>query len=97
MSLGTRSAGAGVRGPLLPGHHRWPAPLLVQDAGTPVAPQLGERPDGTRIWRVQVAGDNDAEFLEFMTFFPRELTINAGDTVFFDFKGLHAPHTVTFL
>jgi plastocyanin len=44
-----------------------------------------------------VAGDNDVEFLEFMTFFPRELTINAGDTVFFDFKGRHAPHTVTFL
>jgi plastocyanin len=32
-----------------------------------------------------------------MTFFPRELTINAGDTIFFDFKSLFSPHTVTFL
>jgi plastocyanin len=67
------------------------------DVPTRATPELGEQPDGTRVWRVQVAGDNEAELLEFMTFFPRELTINAGDTVFFDFKGMHAPHTVTFL
>src|SRR5215213_452308 len=67
------------------------------EAGAMATPALGEGPDGTRVWRVQVAGDNEAEFLEFMTFFPRELTINACDTVFFDFQGHHAPHTVTFL
>src|SRR5215211_4910260 len=66
-------------------------------AGAMATPALGERPDGSRVWRVLVAADNDAELLEFMTFFPRELTINAGDTVFFDFQGMHAPHTVTFL
>jgi plastocyanin len=60
-------------------------------------PALGLRPDGTRMWRVQVSGGSEADLLEFMTFFPRELTINAGDTVFFDFQGLFAPHTVTFL
>jgi plastocyanin len=60
-------------------------------------PSLGLRPDGTRMWRVQVSGGSEADLLEFMTFFPRELTINAGDTVFFDFQGLFAPHTVTFL
>jgi plastocyanin len=67
------------------------------EASAMATPALGEGPDGTRVWRVQVAGDNEAEFLEFMTFFPQELTINAGDTVFFDFQGHHAPHTVTFL
>jgi plastocyanin len=67
------------------------------EAGAMATPALGERPDGSRVWRVQVAGNNEAEILEFMTFFPRELTINAGDTVFFDFQGHHAPHTVTFL
>ena len=97
IGAGARSAGAiAGRAPLQP-HSGLHAPLLAQDAATPVAPQLGERPDGTRVWRVQVAGDNEAELLEFMTFFPRELTINAGDSVFFDFKGHHAPHTVTFL
>jgi plastocyanin len=65
--------------------------------GTMATPTLGERPDGSRVWRVLVAANNDAELLEFMTFFPRELTINAGDTIFFDFQGHHAPHTVTFL
>ena len=67
------------------------------EAGAMATPALGQGPDGTRVWRVQVAGNNEAELLEFMTFFPRELTINAGDTVFFDFQGHHAPHTVTFL
>jgi plastocyanin len=67
------------------------------EVGAMSSPELGERPDGSRVWRVQVAGDNDAELLEFMTFFPQELTINAGDTIFFDFQGHHAPHTVTFL
>ena len=67
------------------------------EAGAMATPALGEGPDGTRVWRVQVAGNNEAEFLEFMTFFPQELTINAGDSVFFDFQGHHAPHTVTFL
>src|SRR5215213_11058827 len=70
---------------------------VTPDVPARATPELGEQPDGTRVWRVQVAGDNEAELLEFMTFFPRELTINAGDTVFFDFKGMHAPHTVTFL
>ena len=63
------------------------------EAGAMATPALGEGPDGTRVWRVQVAGNNEAEFLEFMTFFPQELTINAGDTIFFDFQGHHAPHT----
>jgi len=73
------------------------AQQATPEAGAMATPMLGQRSDGTRVWRVQVAGDNEAEFLEFMTFFPRELTINAGDTVFFDFQGHHAPHTVTFL
>src|SRR5262249_3582313 len=60
-------------------------------------PVLGLQPDGSRVWRVQVGGASDADLIEFNGFFPKELTINAGDTVFFEFKGVHAPHTVTFL
>jgi hypothetical protein len=39
-------------------HGGWDAALLRQDASTPApasTPQLGEQPDGTHIWKVQVA------------------------------------------
>ena len=68
----------------------------AQDATPEPLPQAGLRPDGTRVWQVQVAGDSEPDVIEYNAFFPRELTINAGDTVVFLFKGLHAPHTVTF-
>lgn len=81
-------AGAGVAG----GIGRRSAAAL--QAASPVP---GPRPDGTRLWRVLVGGGSDADLVEYNTFFPRELTINAGDAVHFDFKSLHNPHTVTFL
>jgi len=61
-------------------------------AATPV---LGERPDGTRVWRVQVGAIDEAEMVEAMSFFPDEITINVGDAVFFDFGPRF--HTATFL
>src|SRR5215213_8645724 len=45
------------------------------EAGATATPALGERSDGSRVWRVQVAGNNDPELLEFMTFFPQQITI----------------------
>lgn len=63
-------------------------------AATPI---LGRQPDGSRVWRVRVGGGSEPDLVEFNAFFPKALTINAGDTVFFDFTGLHNPHTVTFL
>jgi plastocyanin len=60
-------------------------------------PALGLQPDGSRVWRVQVGGGSEADLIEYNGFFPKQLTVNAGDTVFFDFKALHNPHTVTFL
>ncbi len=61
----------------------------------PVAtPVLGEQADGTRVWRVQVGAFDEAEMVEAMGFFPQEITINAGDSVFFDFRSFH---TVSFL
>lgn len=71
----------------------------IQDIGTPAAPatpQLGEQPDGTYVWRVQAGGmsEDHAAMLEAMAFLPGEITINAGDTIFFDFRGFH---TVTFM
>jgi plastocyanin len=60
----------------------------------PATPVLGERPDGTHVWRVQVAAFSEADGAEAMAFFPGEITINAGDSIFFDNQGFH---TVTFL
>ena len=89
-ALGLTAAGAST-------HRGVGAQEATPDSPAMATPSLGMRPDGTRMWRVQVSGGSEADLLEFMTFFPRELTINAGDTVFFDFQGLFAPHTVTFL
>ena len=60
----------------------------------PATPVLGEQPDGTHVWRVQAGAFDDVEMVEAMGFFPQEITINAGDSIFFDFRGFH---TATFL
>ncbi|MEA2596310.1 MAG: hypothetical protein QOF01_2779, partial [Thermomicrobiales bacterium] len=68
----------------------------VSDEPPPAAtPVLGEQPDGTRVWRVQAGAIDEAEMVEAMGFFPAEITINAGDAVFFDFGPRF--HTATFL
>lgn len=69
------------------------APLQEADA-PPATPELGEQPDGTMTWRVQVGGMSHEEMIDAMAFFPGEITINAGDRIFYDVRGLH---TVTFL
>jgi plastocyanin len=79
------------------GGHQGHRGALLQDAGTPPPvppPQPGLRPDGTRLWRVRASGGSEADQIEAMAFFPSEITINAGDAIFFDLAGLH---TVTFL
>src|SRR5215218_7637788 len=68
------------------GHGGWNAALLRQDAGTPApasTPQLGEQPDGTRIWKVRVAGMDMENLIDLQAFFPSEITINAGDAIYF--------------
>jgi plastocyanin len=87
------------------GHGGWNVALLRQDAATPApasTPQLGEQPDGTHLWRVQVAGMEMENLIDTQAFFPKEITINAGDSIIFEFPTVeegHRPgfHTVTFL
>ncbi len=70
------------------------APL--QEVATPPAPatpELGEQPDGSVTWHVRVGHLSEEDMIEAMAFFPEEITINAGDRVFFD---IHGFHTVTF-
>jgi plastocyanin len=70
---------------------------LAQDGGTPAAgPQVGPREDGSTLWRVKVAEMDMSEKLDFHAFFPEELTIAAGDAVWFDF-GMGGFHTVSFM
>ena len=65
-----------------------------QDAGSPPAaasPAIGPQADGTNLWRVQVGGMDMENKLDFQGFFPGEITINAGDKIWFDspMPGLH--------
>lgn len=64
--------------------------------GAPAAtPQLGQRPDGTQLWRVKVGEFDPEQQIDAQAFFPTEITVNAGDAIFFDF-GAGGFHTVTF-
>jgi plastocyanin len=62
-----------------------PAPEM----GPPATPVLGEQPDGTVTWRVQVSHMDMENGIEAMGFYPQEITINAGDRIFYDVHGLH--------
>lgn len=65
-----------------------------QEEGTPpvaATPVLGAQADGTNLWRVQVGGMDMENGVDFQGFFPGEITINAGDKIWFDspMPGLH--------
>jgi plastocyanin len=60
------------------------------------APELGQQPNGSYRWRVAVGGFSAEEGIDTQSYFPGEITINAGDSIFFDF-GPGGFHTVTFL
>jgi plastocyanin len=101
-AITTRSTSAGsvVNGGVHAGHGSLYAALLRQDVGTPAAvatPTLGEQPDGTHFWRVRVAGMDEENLIDTQAFFPKEITINAGDAILFEFPTPPGFHTVTFL
>ena len=87
---------AGVTAPMLAGTR-----AVAQDAGTPApvaTPVLGPQADGTNVWKVQVGGMDMENGTDLHAFFPGEITVNAGDTVFWAFAPMGIPqfHTVTF-
>ncbi len=99
-SVATRALGAGPAGSEHDAHRVGKHGALFHAEGTPTAtdaPQPGERPDGTYLWRVKVAGMDMENGLDLQSFFPRELTINAGDSVYFEFPTPPGFHTATFL
>ncbi len=100
VSTKSTSAGSVARGGVHAGHGSLYAALLGQDPGTPAAvapPTPGEQPDGTYLWRVQVAGTDEENLIDTQAFFPKEITINAGDEIYFEFPNPPGFHTVTFL
>jgi plastocyanin len=60
------------------------------------SPVPGVQADGTTLWRVQVAAMDMEAGIDAQGFFPGEITINAGDSVWFEGK-MPGFHTVTFL
>lgn len=89
--LGLAAAGAPTLG----------SAAAAQDAASPEAmatPVAGPQADGTHLWKVQVGGMDMANGIDVHGFFPSALTVNAGDSVFFEFMPMGMPgvHTVTF-
>ncbi|MDQ3045805.1 MAG: hypothetical protein M3R06_11760, partial [Chloroflexota bacterium] len=88
--------GAPVRATASGGHGVHYAALRQEASGTPPPPPtLGEQPDGSNVWKVVVGGfsENEMDMIEAVAFLPGEITINAGDAIYFEFMGFH---TVTF-
>jgi plastocyanin len=84
----------GIAGPALGGVR-----AAAQDTATPVAsPAVGPQADGTTLWKVQVGGMDMETGIDLQAFFPGEITINTGDTIWFAFAPMGVPgfHTVTF-
>ncbi len=71
----------------------------VHQAATPppvVTPQIGAQADGTHVWRVKVGGMDMENLIDVQAFLPSEITINAGDAIWFEFGQMPGFHTVTF-
>ncbi len=90
-------ASAGAPAPL--NNHSSHSGMAQADAGTPAAsgPALGDQPDGSYVWKVQVGGMDMEHELDLQAFFPGTLTVNAGDSVYFELPDMPGFHTVTFL
>src|SRR5690606_23971695 len=69
-----------------------------EDASPAASRAPGPREDGSMLWSVQVGGMDMDNAIDFHAFFPREITINAGDGILFNFAPMGRPqfHTVTF-
>ena len=66
-----------------------------QDAPPAATPQIGAQADGSTLWKVVIGGMEMDAPIEYHGFFPGELTINAGDSVWFS-EAMPMFHTVTF-
>ena len=58
-------------------------------------PALGAQADGSTLWKVAIGGMDMENEIEYHAFFPGEITINAGDSIWFSYD-MPMFHTVTF-
>jgi plastocyanin len=67
-------------------------------ASPAATPALGPQDDGSNLWEIEVGGMDVAEGIDTHAFYPTEITIAAGDTIWFNFTPMGMPmfHTVTF-
>lgn len=72
---------------------------FASGTATPTAPPPapGPRADGSNLWHVKVANMNMDAGIDIQSFLPKEITINAGDAIWFEFLPMGDFHTVTFL
>ena len=82
------AAGLGVTAMTLGGRQA----LARQDAPPMATPQIGVQADGSTIWKVVVGGMELDAPIEYHAFFPGELTINAGDSIWFSEAMPMFPH-----
>jgi plastocyanin len=59
-------------------------------------PAVGPQADGSTLWRVKVGDMKMDAPVELHAFFPGEITVAVGDSIWFDFGQMPMFHTVTF-
>lgn len=88
----------GLSAAILPAAGRSVLASGAHQASPTASPVPGPREDGTMLWQVRVGGMDMDNAIDFHAFFPKEITINAGDGILFAFAPMGRPqfHTVTF-
>ncbi len=73
--------------------------VFAHQEGSPAAaatPAVGPQADGSTLWRVKVGDMKMDAPVELHAFFPGEITVAVGDSIWFDFGAMPMFHTVTF-
>ncbi len=86
---------AGGAGLAIAGSAAWMGSPVAAHQDAAAAPELGPQEDGTNLWRVVVGGMDMENAIEYHGFFPGEITINAGDSIWFAYD-MPMFHSVTF-
>ena len=85
--------GRGAAATTAPGGHAGHMGVAAAQEGSPAAtPALGEQPDGGYTHKVVAGGGALEEMIELLAFFPTEITVNAGDSVYWEVRGFHNVH-----
>ncbi len=75
------------------GHAGHMAGLAQEGAPEAAAtPPLGEQADGSFTYKVVAGGGVMEEGIDVLAFFPAEVTVNAGDAIFWEVRGFHNVH-----